>query len=96
MSTVHGSNDRGPHGMARYGDEWRRIDPVDGRLTTPKDADEFVLIGGGGRGEFGDTDAERARQNGAGGFVRAADGQVTFYVGGFDGLVGGGGGGPTP
>jgi hypothetical protein len=56
MSATHGSNGQGPHGMARYGDEWRRVEPVDGTLPIPRDADEFVLLGGGGGGWCGGPD----------------------------------------
>ena len=30
LGIVNGTNGDGPHGMARYGNEWRRIEPVNG------------------------------------------------------------------
>lgn len=94
MSATPGSNSNpGPHGMARYGDEWRRVEAVNGRLNVPFDADEFVMVGGGGSGsEFNTTTADQLRAGGAGGFVRHEDGTETIYVGGFGGIVAGGGG----
>lgn len=53
LGIVSGTNGDGPHGLARYGDEWRRVDPVDGVLTPPVDADDFVMVAGGGAGDGG-------------------------------------------
>lgn len=54
---VSGTNGVGPHGIARYGDEWRTIEPVDGVLTMPNDADEFYMVAGGGAGDGGTDSA---------------------------------------
>lgn len=96
MFGMVGSNGKDPHGMARYGTEWRRIEPVDGSLTVPFDADEFVMVAGGGGSDFTTAEADRLRQGGAGGFVRREDGTETLYIGGFGGIPAGGGGGTTP
>lgn len=50
---VPGTNGDAPHGMARYGTEWRMVEPVAGVLTMPLDADEFVMVAGGGAGDAG-------------------------------------------
>lgn len=75
---VHGSNGSCPHGMVRFGTEWRHVYPdAAGVLTVPHGADEFVLVGGGGGadggGGWGGTAAGSCSEP-QGGFVVATSG----------------------